>query len=77
MLYAGVPDLADDEAFVPPPWVRRLIFIQDGDSEPKATRAKLLAGLRRAIHHQPKLEAQIVHAGEGVDLNDVLRGDDV
>ncbi|WP_375263209.1 CHC2 zinc finger domain-containing protein [Palleronia sp.] len=76
MLYAGVPDLHDDEAFVPPPWVKRLVFIQDGDSEPRKTRAQLLAGLRRAMHRTPDLTAQIVHAGEGVDLNDVLRGDD-
>lgn len=73
--YAGIPDMTDDEAFVPPPWVRRLIFIQDGDSDPRDTRAKLLAGLRRAMLRRPGLRAQIVHADAGSDLNDVLIGD--
>lgn len=69
---SGWPDMSDREAFVPPPWVKRLIFIQDGDSEPVATRAKLLSGLRRAMELRPGLECQIVHAGEGVDLNDLV-----
>jgi len=75
MKYAGIPDLDDAEAFLPPPWVRHLIFIQDGDSEPRLTRAKLLAGLRRARAKVPGLErVSIAHAGEGRDLNDVLMG---
>lgn len=72
MKYAGIPDYEDSDGFVPPPWTRHLIFIQDGDSDPKATRAKLLSGLRRAKHHIPGLRTSIVHAGEGMDLNDVL-----
>lgn len=75
MKYAGVPDLADEEAFLPPPGIERLIYIQDGDSEPKSTRAKLLAGLRRAKAIQGVGCIQIVHAGEGRDLNDVLMGE--
>lgn len=74
--YAGLPDMSDREAFVPPEWVKRLIFIMDGDSEPKMTRAKLECGLRRAMAFRPGLSAQIVHAGEGIDLNDVLMGVD-
>ncbi|MBF9042971.1 hypothetical protein HKCCE4037_06515 [Rhodobacterales bacterium HKCCE4037] len=70
---SGWPDMTDTEAFVPPPWVERLIFIQDGDSEPVATRAKLLSGLRRAMGHRPGLKCQIVHAGKGVDLNDLVK----
>lgn len=72
MKYAGIPDLDDPDAFVPPHWLRRLVFIQDGDSDPKLTRAKLEAGLRRAKHFNPDLHIQIAHAGAGVDLNDVL-----
>ncbi|WP_136652398.1 DUF7146 domain-containing protein [Paracoccus aeridis] len=72
--YAGLPDLADDEAFVPPAQIRKLVFVQDGDSDPKLTRAKLEAGLRRAMALRPGLTGAIVHAGEGRDLNDVLRG---
>lgn len=70
--YSGLPDLDDSEAFVPPPWVRRLIFIMDGDSDPAMTRAKLECGLRRAMAAVPGLRGQIVEAGAGGDLNDVL-----
>ncbi|MGR3495413.1 DUF7146 domain-containing protein [Citreimonas sp.] len=68
----GLPDLDDADAFVPPPWVRRLIFLMDGDSDPRATRHKLECGLRRAMARIPGLKAQIVRAGDGVDFNDVL-----
>lgn len=73
--YRGIPDLDDHEAFVPPPWVRHLIFIQDGDSDPRLTRAQLLSGLRRARATVTGLRASIVHAGAGQDLNDLLMGD--
>lgn len=72
--YAGLPDLSDREAFVPPRWVRQLILIEDGDSEPKLTRAKLLAGARRAMALVPGLQAQVVPCPPGLDLNDVLQG---
>lgn len=72
--HSGLPDMEDVRAFVPPPWVKRLIFIKDGDSDPRMTRAKLESGLRRAMARIPGLRAQIVPAGEGVDLNDVLTG---
>ncbi|WP_051202691.1 DUF7146 domain-containing protein [Sediminimonas qiaohouensis] len=76
MKYAGVPDLDDRDAFLPPEWVEHLIFIQDGDSEPRSTRAKLLSGLRRARACRPRVErVSIVHAGDGIDLNDALMGD--
>lgn len=72
--FAGLPDMSDSTAFVPPAWVRRLVFIMDGDSEPRLTRAKLEAGLRRAMAIRQGLCGQIVQAGDGVDLNDVLKG---
>lgn len=72
--FAGLPDLDDSEAFVPPPWVKRLIFVMDGDSDPRDTRAKLEAGLRRAMVLRPGLRGQIAPAPEGKDLNDVLMG---
>jgi hypothetical protein len=73
MKYAGIPDLTDTEAFFPPPWTRWLIYIQDGDSEPRLTRAKLQAGLRRARAKCPQLtRVSIVHPGAGVDLNDLV-----
>ena len=74
--YAGLPDLTDRDAFVPPQWVKRLVFVQDGDSAPKLTRAKLLSGLRRAMALRPGLTAAIVHPGEGIDMNDLLMGQD-
>jgi hypothetical protein len=73
MKFAGIPDLEDRAAFLPPPWVEWLVFIQDGDSDPQLTRAKLLAGLRRAKAHSRRLQRiSIVHAGEGRDLNDLV-----
>lgn len=74
--YAGIPDLGDAEAFVPPACVERLIYVMDGDSDPRTTRAQLESGLRRAMVLRPGLRGQIVHAGDGVDLNDVLMGQD-
>jgi hypothetical protein len=71
--WSGLPDMADRDAFVPPAWVRRLILIQDGDSHPKMTRAKLESGARRAMALRPGLKAQIVHPGAGVDLNDLVK----
>ncbi|OJH46157.1 primase-helicase zinc-binding domain-containing protein [Paracoccus sp. SM22M-07] len=70
--FAGLPDMTDRDAFVPPAWVRRLVFVQDGDSDPRLTRAKLLSGLRRAKALRPGLTAAIVHPGEGIDMNDLL-----
>lgn len=73
MKLAGIPDLDDKDAFLPPPWVTWLVFVQDGDSDPKLTRAKLLAGLRRAKAHSRALKRiSIVHPGEGRDLNDLI-----
>lgn len=69
--YSGEPDPGDDAAWIPPVGVSRLMFIQDGDSDPAATRAKLLCGLRRAQIARPGLQGQIVHPGAGVDLNDL------
>ena len=70
--YAGIPDMDDTDAWVPPVWVKHLVFVQDGDSDPRLTRAKLEAGLRRAKIINPDLRIQIAHAGEGRDLNDIL-----
>src|SRR5690606_9795509 len=70
--WSGLPDLDDLDAWVPPEWVRRLVFVQDGDSHPQSTRARLEAGLRRAMMLRPGLRGQIVHSGAGRDLNDIL-----
>lgn len=70
--FAGLPDLTDDRAFVPPAHVRELILIEDGDSDPRVTRAALLAGARRAMVAIPGLRAKIVPCPRGADLNDVL-----
>lgn len=72
--YAGIPDLEDADAFVPPAHVKRLIYVMDGDSDPRETRAKLTAGLRRAMICRPGLRGQIARVPNGFDLNDVLLG---
>lgn len=70
--HSGLPDMSDDRAFYPPSWVKRLVFIKDGDSSPAMTHAKLQSGLRRAMALVPGLVGEIVEAGAGVDMNDVL-----
>lgn len=70
--WSGIPDMTDGEAFVPPPWIKRLIFVMDGDSHPVMTRAKLESGLRRAMALVPGLTGEIVAAAPGKDLNDML-----
>jgi hypothetical protein len=72
--HAGMPDMDDDRAFLPPAGVTRLVFVMDGDSDPVATRATLESGLRRAMVARPGLQGQIVRAPTGKDLNDVLMG---
>jgi len=69
--HSGQPDLDDLDAWTPPPWVARLVFIQDGDSDPAATLAKLQSGLRRAAAARPGLKTEIVQAAPGQDLNDM------
>ena len=73
--WSGVPDLDGGPAFVPPEGCRRLIYVEDGDSDPAMTRAKVLCGLRRAMVLRPGLRAQFVSAPKGCDLNDVLMGE--
>lgn len=70
--WTGLPDMSDRTAFLPPPWVRELVLIQDGDSHGASTRAKLESCARRAMARVPGLKARIVHAGKGRDLNDIL-----
>jgi hypothetical protein len=66
------PDMQDGRAFVPPDWVKRLVLIQDGDSDPESTEAQLKACAIRAKRLRPDLTAEIVHPGAGLDLNDLL-----
>lgn len=73
--WSGKPDMNPDfDFFVPPPWVKRLIYIEDGDSNPKQTRALMLCGLRRAQALRPGLIAELVPGVTGFDMNDVLNG---
>lgn len=73
---SGLPDLSDHGAFIPPPWVTRLILLEDGDSDPTKTRAQLLSAARRAQAAIPGISAAIVPAGPGRDFNDILSGSD-
>lgn len=80
--FAGIPDMEDARAFLPPPFVTRLVFLMDGDSEPRHTRSTLESGLRRAMAHRaraggPALQAQIVAAPSGMDFNDLLQSETV
>lgn len=73
--WSGVPDLDGGPSFVPPEGCDRLVYVEDGDSLPAMTRAKVLCGLRRAMALRPGLRGQFVSAPRGRDLNDVLMGE--
>lgn len=70
--WSGIPDMEAERAFYPPPWVRQLVLVEDGDSAPAETRAKMLSGARRAMALVPGLSARVVPCPKGLDLNDVL-----
>jgi len=70
---SGKPDMGDTAAFIPPEGILRLLFIQDGDSDPNSTTAKLRAGAIRAQLARPGLQATILPADPGTDLNDMIR----
>jgi len=73
--WSGQPDMNPEyDAFLPPPWVKRLIYIEDGDSNAKQTRAMMLCGLRRAQALRPGLCIELVPGVSGFDMNDVLNG---
>jgi len=67
------PDMTCGKAFVPPSGVDNYWLILDGDSEPRQTRAQLVAGARRAMRLRPGLAAHIVPADAGLDLNDMIK----
>ncbi len=69
---SDLPDLEDEGAWFPPPWLKHLIFLEDGDSNAETTRNMMRAGLKRALHTVEGLKCDIVPAGDGVDMNDVL-----
>ena len=65
------PDMADDEAFVPPEWCEELFYLDDGDGPASKLKEKLTRGLRRARRLRPGLKGFIVPApGQGQDFND-------
>lgn len=73
--WSGLPDMNPEfDAFLPPPWVKREIYIEDGDSNAKRTRALMECGLRRAQAQRPGLIAELMPGVRGFDLNDVLNG---
>ncbi|MCZ4274006.1 DUF7146 domain-containing protein [Maritalea porphyrae] len=67
-----LPDLNDDEAFVPPAWCKELVLLRDGDSDSKKTDNQLQRCGRRAMALRPGLVAKIANAADGKDFNDML-----
>lgn len=71
--YPGpVPDMADQDAFVPPPGFAEMVLLGDGDSDRLTTEAALTRGARRAMRLCPGLAVKIAWAPSGADFNDVL-----
>jgi len=71
------PDMDDVEAFVPPEWVRQMVFLGDADAKTEAkynkTRSDLMRGARRAMLSRPGLVAKIAMAERGKDFNDMIQ----
>jgi len=71
------PDMDDKDAFVPPDWVREMIFLGDADAKTETqyqkTHAGLIRGCRRAILNRPGLVARIAMAERGKDFNDMVK----
>ncbi|MCV9940939.1 hypothetical protein OIU35_31700 [Boseaceae bacterium BT-24-1] len=67
----GVPNM-EEPGLILPPEVRSIYLLGDGDSDPYATRAKLLTGERR--YRALGLEAFIHMAPSGADWNSVVTG---
>lgn len=65
----GVPDM-EKPGIILPPEVTDVLLIGDGDSEPVATRAKLLTGMAR--FKAEGRNALIAMAPQGADFNDIL-----
>ena len=70
--FKGIPNLDNTDCLIPPQGTKRLIYLKDGDPG-QETHAKLLAGLRRAMHYVPGLKGQIIEPREGLDFNDMLQ----
>lgn len=67
----AIPNL-DDPGLILPPEVRAIYLLGDGDSDPYATRAKLLTGARR--FRADGLDAFVHFAPPGADWNSVVTG---
>ena len=79
-----LPDLADDECFLPPAWCTELVYLGETDAPEKHTIEKLIRGLVRAQHMRrlarqvdpdvPDLTTEYVEPPtSGGDLNDLVR----
>lgn len=68
-----IPDMADPRAFVVPDWVRELVLLADGDSNPVATKAAMTCAARRAKWRRPdSITVRVAWPGNGVDWNDLV-----
>lgn len=71
------PNMDDDEAFVPPEWVKELVYLGDADAKTEAlyqnAKDKLTRGCRRAMVLRPSLVATIAMAERGKDFNDMIQ----
>jgi hypothetical protein len=67
----SVPEMDDLKCFLVPEWVKELVLLGDGDSDPKKTKAALTRAARRAKLLRPGIVVRIAWPGIAGDWNDL------
>lgn len=65
------PDMDDHKCFLVPEWVKELVLLGDGDSDPKKTKAAMTRAARRAKRTRPGIVVKIAWPGVKGDFNDL------
>lgn len=65
------PDMEDQKCLIVPEWVKELVLLGDGDSDPKKTKAAMTRAAKRAKRTRPGIVVKIAWPGVKGDFNDL------
>lgn len=65
------PDMEDTKCFLVPEWVKELVLLGDGDSDPAKTKAAMTRAAKRAKRTRPGIIVRIAWPGIRGDFNDL------
>ncbi len=65
------PDMDDTKCFLVPEWVKELVLLGDGDSDPAKTKAAMTRAAKRAKRMRPGIIVRIAWPGIRGDFNDL------